>query len=168
MRHLDSSYGRSDGQMCDWLSKFTWNSFLNRATFGWCCPSVRTVVLQLHTISLLRLEFLDHGVCRPYCWTSSARLALSKIVSERNGYVFRTVVAIFPYLCFGKKFIYLSNTKGRLAMLLRRPDGCNLDGKFSSSKRMMRWQLSVRTEYYIVRTDARDLISLTWNLYRIF
>jgi hypothetical protein len=38
------------------------------------------------------------------------------------------------------------------------------DGKFSLSGWMMLGQLSVWTKYHIVRTDARDPISLTWNL----
>jgi len=36
------------------------------------------------------------------------------------------------------------------------------------SERMMLGQMSVLTEYHIVRTDARDPISLTWNLCKIF
>jgi hypothetical protein len=42
------------------------------------------------------------------------------------------------------------------------------DGKFSSSERMMLGQLSVQTKNHVVWPDARDPISLTWNLCRIF
>jgi hypothetical protein len=43
------------------------------------------------------------------------------------------VVAVFPYLCFGKESFDLSNTKRRPAVLLRRPDGCNLE-QFEASR----------------------------------
>jgi hypothetical protein len=42
------------------------------------------------------------------------------------------------------------------------------DEKFSSSRQMLLGQFSVRTKYHVVWTDARDLISLTWSLDRIF
>jgi hypothetical protein len=97
------------------------------AASGRCCPSVWTVALQLYAIFILRFECLDHRVYRPGGWTSSAWLALSRIASGRNGHVVQTVAVVFPYLCFGKKSIYLSNTKGHPTVLLRRPNGCNLD-----------------------------------------
>jgi len=39
----------------------------------------------------------------------------------------RTVAAIFPYLCFGKKSHSWSNTKCRSDVLLKRSDGCKLE-----------------------------------------
>jgi hypothetical protein len=102
-RRPDGSCGCPDGQLCNWLSKFAWNSFLNRAVSGRCCPSVQTVALLLHAISILRPERLDHGVWRSDGWTSSARLALTRIVSGRNSHVVWMVATVFPYLCFGKK-----------------------------------------------------------------
>jgi len=38
----------------------------------------------------------------------------------------RTVAAIFPYMCFGKKSHRCSNTECRSDVLLKRPDGCKL------------------------------------------
>jgi len=38
-------------------------------------------------------------------------------------HIVRTVVAVFPYLCFGKKSNGWSNTERRPNVLLRRPDG---------------------------------------------
>jgi hypothetical protein len=58
-------------------------------------------------------------------------------------------------------------------VLMKRPDGCKLE-QFKTSRhrgrsgRMMLGQLSVQMEYHVVRMDARDPISLTWNLCRIF
>jgi hypothetical protein len=51
---------------------------------GRCCPSIRTVVLPLHAIFIIRSERPDHGVWRPDGWTSSVRLALSRIASGRE------------------------------------------------------------------------------------
>jgi hypothetical protein len=42
-------------------------------------------------------------------------------------YIVQTVVAVFTYLCFGKKSFDLSNTERRPTVLLRRPDRCNLE-----------------------------------------
>jgi len=38
-----------------------------------------------------------------------------------------TVAVVFPYLCFGMKSFSLSNTERYPAVLLRHPDGCNLE-----------------------------------------
>jgi hypothetical protein len=58
------------------------------------------------------------------------------------------VAAVFPYLCFGTKSVYLSNTEGCPAVLLRRPNGCNLD-QFEASEHRRRSELKV----LVVRTD---------------
>jgi len=100
-------------------------SFHHKDVSGLCFPSVRTVSLMLHIITLIRLERPVHGVWRPNGWTSSTRLALSRIEFGREHYIVRIVAAVFPYLCFGKKSFYLSNTERCLDVLLRRPDGCN-------------------------------------------
>jgi hypothetical protein len=42
-------------------------------------------------------------------------------------HIVRTVVAIFPYLCFGKKSHSWSNTECRLDVLLKRPNVCKLE-----------------------------------------
>jgi hypothetical protein len=126
-RHLDCSWGRPDRQLCNRLSKLVEYSFLNRAAFGRCCPSVRTVALLVHAIFILRPEHPDSGVWRLDGWTSSTRLALSRIASGWDQYIILTVAAVLPYLCFGKKSFYLSNTERRPNMLLRRPNGYNLE-----------------------------------------
>jgi hypothetical protein len=83
------------------------------------------------------------------------------------------VAVVFPYLCFGKKSFNLLNTERRPTVLLRRPTNASWnsskvldteegsDGKFSSSEQMMLGQLSVRTKYHVVWTDAMDPNSLT-------
>jgi hypothetical protein len=91
-------------------------SFLNKAASGHYCPSIRTVALLLHAISILRPKCPDSGVWRLDGWTSFARLALSRIASGQNSHVIEMVAVVFPYLCFGKKSVYLSNTE-------RSPDG---------------------------------------------
>jgi len=74
--------------------------------------------------------------------------------------------AVFTYLCSSKKSFNLSNTKRCLDVMLRSLDGCKLE-QFEGSRHrvrsgwMMLGQLSVRAEYHVVRTDARDPISLT-------
>jgi hypothetical protein len=48
--------------------------------------------------------------------------------SIRTGiHIVRTVAAIFPYLCFGKKSHSWSNTECRPDVLLKRPDECKLE-----------------------------------------
>jgi hypothetical protein len=59
-----------------------------------------------------------------------------------------TVAAIFPYLCFGKKSHIWSNTERCPDMLLRRPEGCNLE-QFEASRHRGRFEWKV----LIVRTD---------------
>jgi hypothetical protein len=61
-------------------------------------------------------------------------------------HIVRTVAAIFPYLCFGKKSHSWSNTECRPDVLLKSHSSSKLldteegqDGKFSSSGRMMLW-----------------------------
>jgi hypothetical protein len=117
-RGPDGSWGRPDWQLCNRISKFVEYSFPNRTESGRCCPSIRMVALLLHAIFILKPERSDNGDWRPDGWTSSARLALSRIASGRELYIVRTVAAIFPYLCFGKKSFYLLNTE-------RCPDGCS-------------------------------------------
>jgi len=76
-----------------------WHSFLNRAVSGWCFPSVRTVELQLHTISIIRTGVQTVLPWRPDGCNSSPCLALSRIESRRCRLVVRTVATVFPYLC---------------------------------------------------------------------
>jgi hypothetical protein len=48
-------------------------------------------------------------------------------------HIARTVAAVFPYLCFGKKSHSWSNTEWRLDVLLKRPDSCKLE-QFEASQ----------------------------------
>jgi hypothetical protein len=57
-------------------------------------------------------------------------------------HIVQTVATVFPYLCFGKKSFNLSNTKRRPAVLLRRPDGCNLE-QFEASRHRGRFERKV-------------------------
>jgi hypothetical protein len=132
---------------------------------GRCFPSIRMVALQLHAIFILRLESLNHEDWRPDSWTSAAhyfyikacasgpwRLTFRRLNFVCTTYLIkdsiRTVVAVFPYLCFGTKSFSLSNTERRPAMLLRHPDWCNLE-QFEASRHRGRsgWKV------LIVRTD---------------
>jgi hypothetical protein len=95
-------------------------------------------------------------------------------------HIVRTVIAVFSYLCFGKKSITDRTLSGvrtccwnvwtdaswSSSKLLNTEEGP--DGKFSSSRRMMLGQLSIRTVYHVVPTAANDPISLTCRLCRIF
>jgi hypothetical protein len=42
-------------------------------------------------------------------------------------HIVRMIAAIFSYLCFAKKSHSWSNTKWRLDVLLKHPDGCKLE-----------------------------------------
>jgi hypothetical protein len=55
-------------------------------------------------------------------------------------------------MCFGKKSFCLSNTEGCLDVLLKCPDGCNLEQFEASGHR-----LGFGRKVLIVRMDARDL-----------
>jgi hypothetical protein len=164
---------RPDEQLCNQLSKSAWYSFMNWAASKQCCSSVRTVVLMLHTISILRLEHPDHRDWCPDGWTSSTRLALSRIASgrlqlsfhicvlERIHFPCRTLKGVHP-CCWDIR----TDATWNSSKVLDTEEGP--DGKFSSSGQMMLGQLSVQMKYHVVRTDAKDPISLTWNLCRIF
>jgi hypothetical protein len=140
-------------------------SFLNRAASGWCCPSVRTVTLQLHAIFIIRTDV-----------QTVANLLHSCLIKESIW----TVAAVFLYLCLRRKSFYLSNTEWSLDVLLRRPNGCNLKqfeacGHWWESRRNnhvvrtdVAWLISVRTIDRDVQTDTRDSTSLSWNPHKIF
>jgi hypothetical protein len=127
---------------------------MNRAASGRCCPSVQTAALLLHTIFIIRSEPPDSVDRRLDGCTSSTRLALSRIASERNNYVVRTVAVVFPYLCLEMKSFYLSNTERRQNVLLRRLNGCNLE-PFKASG--YRWESGQKD--LIVQTDVRNTTS---------
>jgi hypothetical protein len=63
-------------------------------------------------------------------------------------HIVKTVAAFFPYLCFGTKSFSLLNTERHPTVLLRRPDGCNLD-QFEASRHRGR----CRQKVLIVWTD---------------
>jgi hypothetical protein len=105
---------------------------------GRCCPSVRTIALQLYAISILRLERPNHVDWRFDDWTfvahyfhikacasgprrlTSRRLKfvcttfLIKDSVRMGTHIVRMVAAVFPYLCLGTKSFSLSNTERRL------------------------------------------------------
>lgn len=105
----------------------------------------------------------------PNGWTSSARLALSRIAFRWNNYVVQTVATVFPYLCLKRKSFYLSNTERRPDVLLRRLNECNLEQfEASGHEREFRrkvlvvqmdvaWLMNVLMEYHVIQTDAKDL-----------
>jgi hypothetical protein len=60
-----------------------WYSFLNRAAFRRCCPSVRTITLQLHAIFIIRTGVRTVLPWRSDGYKSAPHLALSRIASGR-------------------------------------------------------------------------------------
>jgi hypothetical protein len=48
-------------------------------------------------------------------------------------HIVRTIVVVFPYLCFGTKSFSMSNTERHLAVLLRSLDRCKLE-QFEGSR----------------------------------
>jgi hypothetical protein len=149
---------------------------MNRAASGRCCPSIKKVALQLYAIFILRPERLDHEVWCPDGWTYFARLAFSRIASGRNSHVVRTVIAVLSYLCLERNLLTCRTLKGiqtccwdvwtdatesssKLLDTKGRPNG-----KISSSGRMMLWEITVRTEFHVVRMDARELNDTILNL----
>jgi hypothetical protein len=149
---------------------------MNRATSGRCCPSVKKVALQLYAIFILRPECPDHEVWSPDGWTYSARLAFSRIASGRKSHVVRTVTTVFSYLCLEINLLTCRTLKGvwtccwdvwtdatkRSSKLLDTEGRSN--GKISSSGRMMLWEITVQTEFHVVRMDARELNYTVLNL----
>jgi hypothetical protein len=179
-RNLEGSRERLDGQLCNQLSKKHWYSFLNKAVSRRCYPSVWMVTLLLHAISIIRTGVRTVYTCRPNGCKSSPHLALSRIASGRCRPFVRTIAAVFPYLCLRRTSFYLSNIKWRPDMLLRRPNGCNLE-QFESSRHWwesgrnnyvvrkdVAWLMSVQTIERDVRTESWDPTSLTWNLCKIY
>jgi hypothetical protein len=180
-----------------WLESYDRNT-------GRCCPSILTVALPLHAISIIRSERPDHRVWHPDGWTSSAWLALSRITSGRE-HTSSRLLQLFSHNCVWDRNPITCRTLNVIRTVLsRRSDGytwtldasrtlnsvwtiCHYirtnatlnnsklldtdghpNGKFSSSERMMLWQMSVRTEYHVVRTNARERNWLIWILHRVF
>jgi hypothetical protein len=67
---------------------------------------------------------------------------------QTGTHIVRTVVVVFPYLCFGKKSHSWSNTEWRPDVLLKCLDGCNLE-QFEASQHRGR----SRRKVLIIRTD---------------
>jgi hypothetical protein len=102
---------RSNGQLQPPFQNGDEN-FHNKAASRWCCPSVRTVALQLHVINIIRLwasepwrpmswrlnwctqfpymmlDRPDHEDWCPDGWTLYARLALRRTSSRRDHTLF--------------------------------------------------------------------------------
>jgi len=92
---------------------------------------VRTVTL-MHAISIYETWAfgpwrLKSGQLNVECTTF-----LMKDSVRTGTHIILTVVAVFPYLCFGKKSHSWSNTERRPDVLLRGPDGCSLE-RFEAS-----------------------------------
>jgi hypothetical protein len=73
-------------------------------------------------------------------------------------HIVRTVAAIFPYMCFGRKSHSWSNTECRPDMLLKHPDGCNLE-QFEAS-----WHRG-RSERKVLVVRANDALD-SWTFGR--
>jgi hypothetical protein len=117
----------------------------------------------------IRLERPDHEVWHPDSWTLYARLTLWRRASrrehtsskqlqlssctcvlERNLSTCRTLKGVQP-CCWDVR----TDARWNSSKVLDTEEGP--DGRFSSSERMMLGQLSVRTEFYVVRTVIREL-----------
>jgi hypothetical protein len=92
-----------------------------------CVRTMTSVVRKvnlMHAISIY--EVRAFGPWRP----SSGRLNFeceTCLMDERvrtGIHIVRMVATVFPYMCFGKKSHYWSNTEWRPDMLLKLPDGC--------------------------------------------
>jgi hypothetical protein len=139
----------------------------------------RTITYAIRTVNLMHTISIYEAHASGLWKLSSERLnfeCMTCLMNERvrtEIHIVRMVAAVFPYLCFGKKYHSWSNIEWRPDVLLKRSDGCKLE-QFEASRhrgrsgRMMLGQLSVWMKYHVIRTDARDPISLTWNLCRIF
>jgi len=141
-----------------------WNSFLNWAASGRCCPSILTVthlvarnfhikVWRIQTIiAVVQTIDLMHAISIYEAWASEPwRLSsgllnyecmtcLMNLCVRTGTHITQTVAAVFPYLYFGKKSHSWSNTERRLNMLLKRPDGCNLEQFETSRHRGRSWR----------------------------
>jgi hypothetical protein len=133
---------------------------------------VQTVDL-MHAISLYVAHAFEPW--RPMCGRLNFECTTC-LTNERvrtGIHIVRTVAAIFPYLCFGKNSHSWSNIECRPDVLLKRPDGCNLE-QFEASwhrERCGRKVLVVRTndaldswasEQYITSSGRLQAIRFLW------
>jgi hypothetical protein len=103
-------------------------------------PSVRTVALPLHAISIIRSEYPDD-------WTSFARLALSRIVSGREHTSSRWLQLSSHICVWDRNPITCRTLNGVRTVLPRHPDRCTWT--LDSSQPLN----SGRTICHYVRTD---------------
>jgi hypothetical protein len=165
-----------------------WNSFSKWAASGRCYPSVRMVTaLNFHikawSVRTMKTDVqtveLMHTISIYKAWASEQwRLTFGRLNfvcttclikdSVRMGtHIVLSVVAVFPYLCFGKKSHSWKETLNWVqtccwdarmdvtwnsSKLLYTEEGP--DGKFSLSRGMMFGHLSIGTEYHVVRCCA--------------
>jgi hypothetical protein len=94
---------------------FRWNSFLIWAASGRCCPVVRTVALQLHAISILRLRCPDQGNGCSDGWSDARNFHISSSRVRTMKTVVRTFEFWIRYLPYG--WAHLDGNP-------HRPDGC--------------------------------------------
>jgi hypothetical protein len=144
------------------------HNFHTKASRVWPIGMVVRTVDLMHAISIWVAR--ASGTWR----LASGRLdfeCMTCLMDERvrtGIHIVQTVAAIFLYLCFGKKSHSWSSTEWRPDVLLKRLDGCQLErfkasrhrGRFGwkvlVAERMMLGQLSVRTEYHVIQTVARE------------
>jgi len=130
---------------------------------------IRTITAFVRTIDLMHAIFIYEAWASKPWRPTSGRLnfeCTTYLMNDRvrtGTHFVRTVATIFPYLCFRKKSHSWSNTGRRPDVLLRRPDGCKLE-QFKASQHRGRFGWKV----LVARTAARDLISLTCKLCKIF
>jgi hypothetical protein len=114
----------------------------------WTKGSIVLTVDLMHTISIYEVRASE-----PWGLTSG-RLdfeCMTCLMDERvrtGIHIVWTIAAVFPYLCFGKKYHSWLNTECRPDVLLKHPDGCKLE-KFEASRHRGRSGRKV----LIVRTD---------------
>jgi hypothetical protein len=120
---------------------------------------IRTKEMVVRTVDLMHaISISDARASRPKGLTFG-RLDFECDTCLMNEHV-RTVAAIFPYLCFGRKSHSWSNTECRSDVLLKRIDGCKLE-QFEASRHrgMSEWKvLVVRTK------DALDSWVSGWYI----
>jgi hypothetical protein len=87
---------------------------------------VRTVD-YMHTISIYVARVSGPRMLSSKCLNFESATCLMDKHIRTGIHIIRTVTAIFPYLCFGKKSHSWSNTECCLDMLLKRLYGCKLE-----------------------------------------
>jgi hypothetical protein len=125
---LGTSIYRLQIQMSVWLEKPRCCPDGRHKAFGWTTVRSAFQILQKFFPELSHIRrVLPY---RPDGCTLAARNFHIKASRVRTiEHVVRTVTALFPYLCFGKKSQSWLNTEWRLDVLMKHPDECKLELK---------------------------------------